>query len=87
MLDNIIHDHRASKIHIGPDYAPPTRYLFWAYHIGEATYEEALDILINKYKYGQEGAKNALAFVKEYPHLVHKPRDYEEKMYGSEQSL
>ncbi len=62
---------------IGPTYAPKTRYLFWAWREGEVSYEDAHSILVSKYGFGKQGAQEALAFVRRYPHLTHKPFDYD----------
>lgn len=62
---------------IGPTYLPPNRYLMWAYREGEVSHEEAYSLLVGKYGFGKEGAKDALAIVKQYPNLVHKPTDYD----------
>ncbi len=71
---------------IGPTYKPATRYLFWAYHEKEVSYEDAYSILVSKYRFGKYGAEEALDFVRTYPHMIHKPLDYDEyrsKVNGS----
>lgn len=74
------------QISIGPTYAPPTRYLFWAWHEDEISYEDAYSILVSKYKFGPQGAREALLYVKRYPRMISKPLDYDEyksSLYGS----
>lgn len=63
---------------IGPTYVPATRYLFWAWHKNEISYEDAHSILVSKYKFGPQGARNALLFIKKYPHMISRPLDYDE---------
>ena len=62
---------------IGIPARQPQDYTLWAYCVGDIGYEEAHAILVTKYKYGPEGAKEALAFVRKYPHMCRKPSDYE----------
>lgn len=60
----------------------PTDYLFCLYIEGEIEKEELHDILTAPYScggyaYGNEGAYIAMQFAKDYPHMIHKPGDYE----------
>ncbi len=74
------------QIEIPMTLSRPQDNIFWSYLQGDTTEEEAIDLLVSKYKYGREGAKIALHYVKENPHVVQKPKRYD-SIYGSEQSL
>lgn len=63
-------------ITIGKNYAAPTAYLFAAYVQGHIERNEAYNILVQKYRYGREGADNALDYCDEFPQRVHIPTDY-----------
>lgn len=60
----------------------PQKFCLYAYSIGDVSFEEAHAILVGKYRYGKQGAAEALRFVKKYPHLCHKPTNYDEIMKG-----
>lgn len=64
----------------------PQDHIFWAYLQGDTTEEEAIELLVTRYRYGREGAKNALHYVKENPQVVKKPKRYD-SIYDNEQSL
>lgn len=85
-MPSILHAQVPFKVSMGPSYNPPTRYLFWAFVVGDISFEEAHNILVTKYKFGPEGAREALERARKYPALTKKPTNYEEKIYG-EQSL
>lgn len=65
------------KVTIAPTKGEPQKFTLYAYCIGDIDFEEAHSILVSKYHYGIEGAKVALQFVKEHPHLCHKPQNYD----------
>lgn len=60
----------------------PQKFCLYAYSVGDVGFEEAHAILVGKYRYGKQGAAEALCFVKQYPHLCRKPTNYDEVMKG-----
>lgn len=65
------------SVTILPSRGEPQKFTLYAYCVGDIDFEEAHSILVSKYKYGEGGATEALKFVKQYPHLCHKPQNYD----------
>lgn len=86
-VDAIIKDSMgevAKRISIGPSYSPATRYVHAAFVLGDISYDEAYSILVGKYHFGKEGAKESLNYCKQYPKKIPIPYDYNERLYGNE---
>lgn len=72
-------DYNALRKHVTvlPTRGEPHKFCVYAYCVGDIDFEEAHSILVDKYHYGKDGATEALKFVKKYPHLCHKPENYD----------
>lgn len=64
-------------VKIGPTLGRPQDTIFYAYLHGDATKEEAIELLVKEYRYGPEGAANALQYVMDHPTIIKKPERYD----------